>query len=123
MKKILSLALALCMIVALFTAAPVKAYADDEVTLTLWSIATESDSSHQAYVDAIAAYEADHPNIKIEHNATDRTRVKNMPFNKFAGLYRWVKEFTFIIFVRFADIPSRLELHSIVEPHATLSKV
>jgi len=76
MKKILSLALALCMIVALFTAAPVKAYADDEVTLTLWSIATESDSSHQAFVDAIAAFEAEHPGVKIEHVTTENEAYK-----------------------------------------------
>ena len=80
MKKALSLVLALCMIVALFTVGSTAAYADDDVTLTLWSIATESDSSHQAYVDAIAAFEEAHPNIKIEHtpteNETYKTKIK-----------------------------------------------
>ena len=75
MKKMLSLALALCMIVALFAVSPAAAYADD-VTLTLWSIATESDSSHQAFVDAIAAFEAAHPGVKIEHVTTENEAYK-----------------------------------------------
>ncbi len=71
MKKLLALALALAM---LCTAA--LALAEEQITLNLWSIATESDSSHQAFVDAIAAYEAEHPNIKIEHNATENEAYK-----------------------------------------------
>ena len=46
MKKIFALVLALCMV---FSLCAISASADD-VTLTLWSIATESDSSHQAFV-------------------------------------------------------------------------
>ena len=76
MKKLLSLALALCMIVALFTVSPAAAYADGDVTLTLWSIATESDSSHQAFVDAIAAFEEAHPGVKIEHVTTENEAYK-----------------------------------------------
>nr|MCR5136281.1 extracellular solute-binding protein [Oscillospiraceae bacterium] len=48
----------------------------EEVTLTLWSIATESDSSHQAFIDAIAAFEAAHPGVKIEHVTTENEAYK-----------------------------------------------
>ena len=74
MKKFLALALALTMlsIAALALAEP--------VTLTLWSIATESDSSHQSFIDAIAAFEAAHPDVKIEHvttaNEAYKTKIK-----------------------------------------------
>ena len=70
MKKILALALALTMLCAASLALA------EPITLQLWSIATESDSSHQAFVDAIAAYEAEHPDIKIEHNATENEAYK-----------------------------------------------
>ncbi len=50
--------------------------AGEEVTLTLWSIATESDSSHQAFIDAIAAFEAAHPGVKIEHVTTENEAYK-----------------------------------------------
>ena len=76
MKKIFALVLALCMV---FSLCAISASADD-VTLTLWSIATESDSSHQAFVDAIAAFEAAHPGVKIEHvttaNEAYKTKIK-----------------------------------------------
>ncbi|MBQ8129210.1 MAG: extracellular solute-binding protein, partial [Clostridia bacterium] len=70
MKKILALALALTILCAASLALA------EPITLQLWSIATESDSSHQAFVDAIAAYEAEHPDIKIEHNATENEAYK-----------------------------------------------
>ena len=70
MKKFLAILLAALMVLS------VAAMAEEQITLQLWSIATESDSSHQAYVDAIAAFEADHPNIKIEHNATENEAYK-----------------------------------------------
>ena len=71
MKKLLAI-----LLTALFLVSMVSAMAEEQITLQLWSIATESDSSHQAYVDAIAAFEADHPNIKIEHNATENEAYK-----------------------------------------------
>ena len=71
MKKLLAVLLTALMLLSL-----VSAFAEEQITLQLWSIATESDSSHQAYVDAIAAFEADHPNIKIEHNATENEAYK-----------------------------------------------
>ena len=71
MKKLLAVLLTALMLLSL-----VSAFAEEQITLQLWSITTESDSSHQAYVDAIAAFEADHPNIKIEHNATENEAYK-----------------------------------------------
>ena len=65
MKKLLAMALALVMLCAAALAMA------EPVTLTLWSIATASDSSYQAFVDAIAAYEAEHPDVKIVHNAPE----------------------------------------------------
>ena len=76
MKKIIALVLTVMMLASLFTVGGVTAFADDDVTLTLWSIATESDSSHQAFVDGIAAFEADHPGVKIEHIATENEAYK-----------------------------------------------
>ncbi len=80
MKKILSLALALCMIVALFAVAPTVACADDQTVLTMWCIATESDANRPAYEAAIAEFEAAHPDIKIEweafENQSYKTKIK-----------------------------------------------
>ena len=71
MKKVLAILLTALMVLSM-----VSALAEEQITLQLWSIATESDSSHQAFVDAIAAYEAEHPNIKIEHNPTENEAYK-----------------------------------------------
>ena len=58
MKKLLAVLLTALMLLSL-----VSAFAEEQITLQLWSIATESDSSHQAYVDAIAAFEADRKSV------------------------------------------------------------
>ncbi len=54
---------------------------EEEVTLTLWSIATESDAFNPAYTKAIADYEAAHPGVKIVHetfeNESYKTKIKN----------------------------------------------
>ncbi len=71
MKKLLAI-----LLTALFLISAVSALAEEQITLQLWSIATESDSSHQAYVDAIAAFEEAHPNIKIEHTPTENEAYK-----------------------------------------------
>ena len=76
MKKILSLALALCMIVALFAVAPTVACADDQTVLTMWCIATESDANRPGYEKAIAEFEAAHPDIKIEWEAFENNSYK-----------------------------------------------
>ena len=72
MKKFLALLLALCMIFALCACGQ----KDNRTVITLWSIATESDSSHQAFIDAIAAFEAEHPGVKIEHVTTENEAYK-----------------------------------------------
>ena len=72
MKKILALALALCMIFALCACGQ----KDNRTVITLWSIATESDSSHQAFIDAIAAFEKEHPDVRIEHVTTENEAYK-----------------------------------------------
>ena len=76
MKKRLALLMALVMVFSLCCFSAPTAFADDDVTLTLWSIATESDSSHQAFVDGIAAFEAEHPGVKIEHVTTENEAYK-----------------------------------------------
>ena len=48
----------------------------DEVTLNLWCIATESDANRPAYEQAIADYEAAHPGIKINMEATENEAYK-----------------------------------------------
>ena len=65
MKKLLGILLS-----ALLLLTMVSAVAEEQITLTLWSIATESDSSHQSFIDAIAAYEDANPNVKIEQDTT-----------------------------------------------------
>lgn len=52
-----------------------------ETTLTLWSIATESDAFHEPYVKAIEDYEAAHPGVKIKmetfENESYKTKLKS----------------------------------------------
>ena len=97
MKKILAFALALVMLFALCacgqqaqTTAPATAPAADkpaaagadsnQTVLKLWCIATESDANRPAYLQAIADYEAAHPDVKIEmeafENESYKTKIK-----------------------------------------------
>ena len=52
-----------------------------ETTLTMWTIATESDSFHQPYLDAIKDFEKDHPGVKINmetfENEAYKTKIKS----------------------------------------------
>ena len=79
MKKALALLLVACMVLSL--AACGKSGADDPIELTMWCIATEADSNHQAYVNAIAAFETAHPEIKFTWEATEneayKTKIKS----------------------------------------------
>ena len=90
MKKILALILVLCMVP--FMAAcggggdqasdggEEAAASGDVTTLKLWCIATESDANRPAYEQAIADYEAAHPEVKIEmeafENESYKTKIK-----------------------------------------------
>ena len=81
MKKLLAIALALVMVVTLVPAAFADGIpADEDITLTLWCIATESDANRPAYEKAIAEFEAAHPNVKIEweafENQSYKTKIK-----------------------------------------------
>ena len=49
MKKLFAVLLTALMLLSL-----VSAFAEEQITLQLWSVATESDSSHQSFIDAIA---------------------------------------------------------------------
>ncbi len=59
---------------------PVSEEPAEEITLTMWTIATESDSHHQPYLKSIADYEASHPGIKIVmetfENESYKTKIK-----------------------------------------------
>lgn len=54
---------------------------DENVTLTMWTIATKSDSFHQPYLDAIAEFEKAHPGVKIKmetfENESYKTKIKS----------------------------------------------
>ncbi|MDD2970661.1 MAG: extracellular solute-binding protein [Lachnospiraceae bacterium] len=55
--------------------------ADGETTLTMWTIATESDAFHEPYLKAIADYEEAHPGVKIKmdtfENESYKTKIKS----------------------------------------------
>ena len=80
MKKIIALALVLCMVLSPAAFKTVAHAEDEEVTLTLWCIATESDANRPAYLQAIEDYEAAHPGVKIEmeafENESYKTKIK-----------------------------------------------
>ena len=69
MKKILALALVLCIALGMIGCSASGKKEDGETVLTMWCIATESDANHEAYEKAIAEYEAAHPGVKIEWEA------------------------------------------------------
>ena len=85
MKKLIALALAFCMVLALVacstkpatTEQPANEPAKEEKTvLKLWCIATESDANRPAYEKAIAEFEAAHPDIKIDWEAFENESYK-----------------------------------------------
>ncbi len=108
MKKISALALAFCMVIGMAAcgqkaAAPKETQAPateaaaaeteaaegeteaaapsgDQTVLKVWGICTESDANRPAYLQAIADYEAAHPDVKIEleafENESYKTKIK-----------------------------------------------
>jgi raffinose/stachyose/melibiose transport system substrate-binding protein len=57
MKKVLAIALALCMVFTLVPAAfAADLPTDEDITLTMWCIATESDANRPAYEKAVAEF-------------------------------------------------------------------
>ena len=94
-KRVSSIALSLLMAAGIFSgcASQAKTSSEDtkettttaaaeakDVTLTLWSISTESDAFHSAYAQAIKDFEAAHPGVKIVHetfeNESYKTKIK-----------------------------------------------
>ena len=77
MKRKLAMLLAGTMLTGLFA---INAAAEEQKTLTMWCIATESDANHPAYVKAVEEFEAAHPDIKIEweafENESYKTKIK-----------------------------------------------
>ena len=75
MKKLLAI-----LLTALFVLTAVSALAEEQTVLTMWCIATESDANRPAYENAIAEFEAAHPDIKIEweafENQSYKTKIK-----------------------------------------------
>lgn len=63
------------------TEAPPSEAAPEQIKLTLWSIATESDNYHVPYENAIKDFETAHPNIKIDfqtfENESYKTKLKS----------------------------------------------
>lgn len=61
------------------TETPDKAITED-VTLTMWTIATESDAFHEPYLQAIADFEEAHPGVTIKmetfENESYKTKIK-----------------------------------------------
>lgn len=82
MKKMIALLLAVLTAVSgVSCSAQETQDGSEQITLTLWSIATESDNYHQPYLNAIADFEAAHPGIKIDfetfENETYKIKLKS----------------------------------------------
>ena len=80
MKKLTALLMALVMVFTLAYFSAPTAAAEEQTVLTMWCIATESDANRPAYEQAIAEFEAAHPDIKIEweafENQSYKTKIK-----------------------------------------------
>ena len=77
MKKILALVLALVMILSLCACGGAgKPAGGDKANLTMWCIATESDSNRHSYEAAIAEMAEKHPDITLTWEATENQAYK-----------------------------------------------
>lgn len=83
-KRILALALSVLMASTILTgcgdSSDEGSSSSDEMTLTMWTIATESDSFHKPYLEAISEFEKAHPGVKINmetfENESYKTKIK-----------------------------------------------
>lgn len=83
-KRILPLALSVIMAMSALTGCGSSSEKDSssgaETTLTMWTIATESDSFHKPYLQAIKEFEKNHPGVKINmetfENESYKTKIK-----------------------------------------------
>ena len=85
-RKLLGVILCASMLMTAFSgcggdSAKSKKDAGDDKTLTVWSIATESDAFHPAYTKAIEDFEKSHPGVKIKfetfENESYKTKIKS----------------------------------------------
>ena len=72
MKKTLAILLTLCMVLSL----GVAAFAEDKTDITMWCIATESDSNRASYEKAIAEVTAAHPEVNFTWEAFENQSYK-----------------------------------------------
>ncbi len=76
MKKFIAMLLAAVMLLSVTSVLA----EGEKTTLTMWCIATESDANRPAYEQAIAEFEAAHPDITIEweafENQSYKTKIK-----------------------------------------------
>lgn len=85
-RKLLGVILCASMLMTAFSgcggdSAETKESAGNDKTLTVWSIATESDAFHPAYTKAIEDFEKSHPGVKIKfetfENESYKTKIKS----------------------------------------------
>ena len=80
-KKMLGLLLPLTLAAGMLTGCGGEESSSDEKTLTLWSIATESDNMHSSYLKAIEEWEEKHEGYKIKfetfENQSYKTKIKS----------------------------------------------
>ena len=80
MKKIIALALALCMLFTMAACGKTASTSSDKVTLNMWCIATESDANRPAYEKAVEAFKTAHPDIDLTweafENESYKTKIK-----------------------------------------------
>lgn len=122
MKKVRGLLFLLLVLLLSFTGCSSKkdtggTSQDEPVTLTMWTIATESDSAHNAFKSAIADYEAAHKNVKIKmeafENESYKTKIKSaVAANELPDIFfTWGGGFS----SSFVDVGKVLELDSYYE--------
>ena len=79
MKKIIALALVLCMLFTM-VACGKTGTSSDKVSLSMWCIATESDANRPAYEKAVEAFKTAHPDIDFTweafENQSYKTKIK-----------------------------------------------
>lgn len=80
-KKMLGLLLPLTLAAGMLTGCGGEESSSNEKTLTLWSIATESDNMHSSYLKAIEEWEEKHEGYKIKfetfENQSYKTKIKS----------------------------------------------
>ena len=113
--------IAFLLTVALSVMSVFPAYAEDEgkKTISMWTIATEGDANHDAFIKAIEEYETNHPDIDIEmeafENESYKTKIKaSVAANELPDIYfTWGGGFS----SAFVEAGKALELDSCYEAY------